>query len=78
MSKYEDPKEKKKGTYLITGWRARIFFMWGKRKKKEGQQLVLFYYFYLKCKCLWVFINYRNFLTSIISSNNCHLLNSIN
>lgn len=45
MSKYEDPKKKRKGTYLITGWEARIFFMWGKRKKREpavGTFLLLF------------------------------------
>lgn len=77
MSKYEDPKEKKRYLFNNTVESQDIFYV-GKKEKKEGQQLVLFYYFYLKCKCLWVFINYRNFLTSIISSNNCHLLSSIN
>lgn len=59
MSKYEDPKKKIKSTYS-TNRVERHIFKWEK-KKKTTTEFGIFYYFYLKCKCLWVFIKYYNF-----------------
>lgn len=61
MSKYEDPKKKIKSTYS-TNRVERHIFKWGKKKKtNQPTEFGIFYYFYLKCKCLWVFIKYYNF-----------------